>query len=57
MYRIYIGASKGRDPDNPKDRKHSLKGRSQQMLELNLSGVCNTITTVGKDNFAYIEYY
>ena len=43
-----IGAIRGRKPDNPKSRKAGFP--TQQMLEINESGVCNTLTTVQKDN-------
>ena len=46
----------GRDPDNPSDRKHPSCGRFRQRMELNVLGITNTLTSVGKDNMAYIEY-
>lgn len=56
MRRIYIAASRGRDPDNPTDRKHSITGRVCQRLELNGGGTSNAFTSVGKDNMVYMEY-
>ena len=43
-----IVASRGRNPDNPSDRTAGVT--TEQVLELNANGVCNTITTVTKDN-------
>lgn len=43
-----IVASKGRNPDNPSDRTAGMP--TEQVLEPNVDGVCNTITTVQKDN-------
>ena len=44
-----IGASRGRNPDNPSDRTAGVS--TQQRLELNFEGVSNTLTTVQKDNY------
>ena len=44
-----IVAMRGRNPDNPSERKRS-NGRYKQRLEPNTGGVSNTITSVGKDN-------
>lgn len=46
----------GRYPDNPSDRKHPSCGRFRQRMEINVLGITNTLTSVGKDNMAYIEY-
>ena len=43
-----IVASRGRNPDNPSDRTAGIP--MEQVLEPNADGVCNTITTVQKDN-------
>lgn len=43
-----IVASRGRNPDNPSDRTVGMP--TEQVLEPNAYGVCNTITTVQKDN-------
>ena len=45
-----IGASIGRNPENPSSR---IPGEStEQRLEINTKGTSNTITTVQKDNYA-----
>ena len=45
-----IGASRGRNPDNPSSR---VAGEpTEQRLEINTNGTSNTITTVQKDNYA-----
>ena len=44
-----IAASRGRNPDNPSDRTPGIP--TEQRLEINKSGVSNTITTVQKDNY------
>ena len=56
MRNIQIAAFRGRDPDNPSDRKYPSCGRFRQRMEINVLGVTNTLTSVGKDNMAYIEY-
>lgn len=43
-----IVASRGRNPDNPSDRTVGMP--TEQVLEPNVACVCNTITTVQKDN-------
>ena len=45
-----IGASRGRNPENPSSR---IPGEpTEQRLEINTKGTSNTITTVQKDNYA-----
>lgn len=44
----FIVASKGRNPNNPKDRRSGIP--TEQMLEANTSGTSNCLTTVLKDN-------
>lgn len=44
-----ICASRGRNPDNPGDRKAGIP--TEQRLEPNTDGVSNTLTTVQKDNY------
>ena len=44
-----IGASRGRNPENPSDR--TTGSPTQQRLEINSQGLSNTITTVQKDNY------
>lgn len=43
-----IVASRGRNPDNPSDRTVGMP--TEQVLEPNVDGVCNALTTVQKDN-------
>lgn len=50
MRDIYIAASRGRNPDNPSDRKTPSNGTFRQRIELNMGGASNTITSVFKDN-------
>lgn len=45
---VIIGASRGRNPNNPSDR--SLGCPTEQRLEINQNNCTNTITTVQKDN-------
>lgn len=42
-------ASRGRNPDNPSDR--AIGGPTEQRLEINYTGCCNTLTSVQKDNY------
>ena len=42
-------ASRGRNPDNPSDRKTGSP--TEQRIEINTNGTTNTITTVQKDNY------
>lgn len=48
MIKQIIVASRGRNPQNPSDR--TTGSQTEQRLEPNMNGVCNTITTVQKDN-------
>ena len=48
MRRIIV-AMRGRNPDNPSDR--TVGSPTEQRLEVCLDGVCNTLTSVQKDNF------
>lgn len=43
-----IVAMRGRNPDNPSDRTVGMP--TEQRLEPNSQGICNTLTTVSKDN-------
>lgn len=43
-----IVASRGRNPDNPSDR--TTGSQTEQRLEPNSQGICNTLTSVQKDN-------
>ena len=47
----FIVAQRGRNPQNPKSRKSGLK--TEQMLEPNLTGNSNTLTSVEKDNYVF----
>ena len=47
-----IVAMRGRNPDNPSDRTPGVK--TEQRLEPNRSGVCNTLTSVQKDNMVLV---
>mgnify|MGYP006947000629 FL=1 len=44
-----IVASRGRNPNNPSDR--TTGAPTEQRLEPNSEGVCNTLTSVQKDNY------
>lgn len=44
-----IVASRGRNPSNPSDR--TTGAPTEQRLEPNSQGICNTITSVAKDNY------
>lgn len=44
-----IAASRGRNKDNPGDRTAGIP--TEQRLEINSDGLCNTLTTVQKDNY------
>jgi hypothetical protein len=48
MKEYIICASRGRNPSNPSDR--TAGAPTEQRLEPNMDCVCNTITTVQKDN-------
>ena len=56
MLHFRIAAFRGRDPDNPSDRKHPSNGRFCQRMEINVGSTTNTLTSVGKDNMVLIEY-
>jgi len=44
-----IVAQRGRNPENPSDR--TAGAPTEQRLEYNRNGICNTLTTVQKDNY------
>ena len=50
MRTTVICALRGRNPDNPSERKRS-KGRYRQRLEVGTEGISNTLTSVEKDNY------
>lgn len=43
---------RGRNPNNPKDRKTKSNGTFRQMIEIGKYGISNTITSVQKDSLA-----
>ena len=49
MKEVLICASRGRNPTNPSDRRSGIP--TEQRLEINKDGICNTLTTVLKDNY------
>lgn len=49
MKEFLIDASRGRNPTNPSDRTAGIL--TEQRLEVNKDGICNTLTTVLKDNY------
>lgn len=49
MEEVKIAATRGRNPDNPSERKRS-NGKYKQRLEINENGTSNTITSVLIDN-------
>lgn len=50
---MVIVAMRGRNPDNPSDRTPGIT--TEQRLELKSDGICNTLTTVQKDNLVLEE--
>lgn len=48
-----IVAMRGRNPDNPSDRTVGIQ--TEQGLEPNAQGMCNSLTTVQKDNMVLIK--
>lgn len=49
MKEFLIAASRGRNPTNPSDR--TAGSPTEQRLEVNKDGICNTLTTVLKDDY------
>ena len=49
MKDFLIEASRGRNLTNPSDRTAGTP--TEQRLEINKDGICNTLTTVLKDNY------
>ena len=49
MKKVFIVAMRGRTPEDNSDRKF------EQKLEINYTGLCNTITSAAKDNMV-LEY-
>lgn len=56
MVNVFTCATRGRDPENPSDRKHPSMGRFCQRLEVGVMGICNTITSVAKDAYVFVQY-
>lgn len=56
MRNIQIVAFRGRDPNNPSDRRYPSNGRFRQRMEIIGERTINTLTSVGKDNMVDIEY-
>ena len=55
MKNSIVVASRGRNPDNPSDRKTKSNGTFVQMLETIVGwGKTNTISTVDKDNWILV---
>ena len=56
MRNSIVVASRGRNPDNPSDRKTKSNGTFVQMLETlwGGGGKTNTLSTVDKDNWILI---
>ena len=52
MVEFIIVASRGRNPDNPTDRRSGI--HTEQRLEPNELGITNTITSVAKDNWILV---
>lgn len=50
-----IVAMRGRNPDNPSDR--TAGSPTEQRLEPNSQGICNTLTSVQKDNMVLENVY
>lgn len=48
-----VGAMRGRNPEDPSDRTAGVP--TEQRLEINEKGLCNTLTTVQKDNLVIEE--
>lgn len=51
---VFIGASRGRNPENPSDR--TTGSPTEQRLEVNQNGTSNTLTSVQKDNLLITDY-
>lgn len=52
---VRIMAMRGRNPDNPSDRKTHSNGTFVQRMELG-EDISNTLTSVAKDNYV-VEIY
>lgn len=56
MREVFIAASRGRNPENPSDRKTLSNGTFRQRLEIG-GGCSNALTSVSKDNLLLTTYY
>ena len=56
MRNFQIVAFRGRNPNNPSDRRYPSNGRFRQRMEIIGERTINTLTLVGKDNMVDIEY-
>ena len=56
MRNFQIVSFRGRNPNNPSDRRYPSNGRFRQRMEIIGERTINTLTSVGKDNMLYIEY-
>lgn len=56
MRNFQIVAFRGRNPNNPSDRRYPSNGRFRQRIKIIGERTINTLTLVGKDNMIYIEY-
>lgn len=54
MRNSIVVASRGRNPDNPSDRKTKSNGTFVQMLEQLGGGKTGTLSTIDKDNWILI---
>lgn len=54
--RIHIAASRGRIPATITCNKHATRGCYVLQLEVNMDGISNALTSVGKDNLALLTY-
>lgn len=56
MRNFQIVAFRGRNPNNPSDRRYPSNGRFRQRMEIIGERTINTLTLVGKDNMVLITY-
>ena len=52
MIKFVIIASRGRNPENPSDRRAGI--HTEQRIEPNMLGTTNVITSVAKDNWVLV---
>jgi hypothetical protein len=56
MRNFQIVAFRGRNPNNPSDRRYPSNGQFRQRMEIIGERTINTLTLVGKDNMVLITY-